>query len=68
VVSLTTVLGAIAMVLIGWHSDRSRERHRYQVGLLSLALPHLGSSDDRGRRSGRGILEPRRESVIATSP
>ena len=36
VVSLTAVLGALAMVLNGWHSDRRRERHLHTVIPLAL--------------------------------
>jgi len=36
VVSLTGVLGALAMVLNGWHSDRSRERHLHTAIPLAL--------------------------------
>ena len=36
VVSLTAVLGAFAMVLNGWHSDRRRERHVHTAIPLAL--------------------------------
>jgi ACS family tartrate transporter-like MFS transporter len=36
VVSITGVLGAVAMVLNGWHSDRRRERHLHTVIPLAL--------------------------------
>jgi ACS family tartrate transporter-like MFS transporter len=36
VVSVTGVLGAVAMVLNGWHSDRRRERHLHTVIPLVL--------------------------------
>ena len=36
VVSLTAVLGALAMVLNGWHSDRSGERHLHTAVPLAL--------------------------------
>jgi len=36
VVSFTGVLGALAMVLNGWHSDRKRERHLHTAIPLAL--------------------------------
>ena len=36
VVSLTAVLGALTMVLNGWHSDRSGERHLHTAVPLAL--------------------------------
>jgi ACS family tartrate transporter-like MFS transporter len=47
VVSLTGVLGALAMVLNGWHSDRSRERHLHTaipLALMAAAFAAMGSS------------------------
>jgi ACS family tartrate transporter-like MFS transporter len=36
VVALASVLGALAMVLTGWHSDRRRERHLHTVISLTF--------------------------------
>jgi MFS transporter, ACS family, tartrate transporter len=47
--SLTGVLGALAMVLTGWHSDRSRERHLHTaipLGLMAGAFLAMGLSND----------------------
>src|SRR5262249_30788070 len=47
-VSVTGVLGALAMVLNGWHSDRSRERHFHTaipLALMAAAFAAMGSSN-----------------------
>jgi ACS family tartrate transporter-like MFS transporter len=47
VVSLTAVLGALAMVFNGWHSDRRRERHVHTaipLALMAGALLAMGAS------------------------
>jgi ACS family tartrate transporter-like MFS transporter len=46
-VSVTAVFGALAMVLNGWHSDRSRERHFHTaipLALMAGAFLAMGSS------------------------
>jgi MFS transporter, ACS family, tartrate transporter len=48
VVSLSGLLGALAMVLNGWHSDRSRERHLHTaipLALMAAAVAVIGSSN-----------------------